>query len=100
MAVYRKRSTTRVPAALSISYLIGSPPMGTSTTTFTSCGGFVPIGMASKRMEGSGAEGLRCSTGRTEEQQGWEKGEGRWGEGEDAGAGIRGPWVRGRDVAS
>jgi hypothetical protein len=39
-----------VPAALSISYLIGSPPIGTSTMTFTSCGGFVPIGMASMRM--------------------------------------------------
>src|SRR5215207_8414658 len=50
MAVYRKRSTTSVPAALSISYLIGSPPIGTSMTTFTSCGGFLPIGMASMRM--------------------------------------------------
>ena len=32
----RKQSTTRVPAFLSISYLIGSPPIGTSMITLTS----------------------------------------------------------------
>jgi hypothetical protein len=32
------------PEALSISYLIGSPPIGTSMSTLTSCGGFEPIG--------------------------------------------------------
>src|SRR5215216_7676207 len=53
MAVYRNLSTTRVPASLSISYLIGSPPTGTSMMTLTSCGGFLPIEMASMRMEGS-----------------------------------------------
>src|SRR3954469_18152001 len=51
MAVCRKRSTTRVPAALSISYLIGSPPIGTSMMTFTSRGGLLPIAMASMRMK-------------------------------------------------
>src|SRR5919199_286602 len=53
MDVYRKRSTTSVPAALSISYLMGSPPIGTSMTTLTSWGGFRPTGMASRRMSGS-----------------------------------------------
>src|SRR5580765_2742791 len=53
MEVCRKRSTKRVPASLSISYLIGSPPTGTSMMTLTSCGGFLPIEMASMRMEGS-----------------------------------------------
>src|SRR5262245_30655066 len=55
MGVYRKRSTTSVPAALSSSYLIGSPPIGTSITTLTSCGGFRPTGIASMRMALSGA---------------------------------------------
>jgi hypothetical protein len=32
------------PEGLSISYLIGSPPIGTSMITLTSCGGFEPIG--------------------------------------------------------
>jgi len=50
IGVCRKRSTTSVPAALSISYLIGSPPIGTSMMTFTSSGGFWPILMASMRM--------------------------------------------------
>src|SRR6476620_3613100 len=50
MGVCRKRSTTSVPAALSISYLIGSPPIGTSTMTFTSSGGLMPMAMASMRM--------------------------------------------------
>src|SRR6202035_3667340 len=53
MAVYRNRSTTSVPASLSISYLIGSPPTGTSMMTLTSRGGSVPIEMASMRMDGS-----------------------------------------------
>src|SRR6202020_217772 len=53
MAVKRKRSTTSVPASLSISYLIGSPPTGTSTMTLTSRGGSIPIEMASMRMDGS-----------------------------------------------
>src|SRR5262245_1801708 len=52
MAVCRKRSTTKVPAALSISYLIGSPPIGTSMMTLTSSGGLWPIAMASRRMIG------------------------------------------------
>src|SRR5215471_4435528 len=50
MAVCRKRSTTNVPAALSISYLIGSPPIGTSMMTLTSSGGLWPIAMASRRI--------------------------------------------------
>src|SRR4029079_1082431 len=49
MAVWRKRSTTSVPAALSISYLIGSPPIGTSITTLTSSAGGTPSAMASGR---------------------------------------------------
>src|SRR5258708_2921976 len=53
MAVYRNRSTTSVPASLSISYLIGSPPTGTSMMTLTSRGGSIPIEMASMRMDGS-----------------------------------------------
>src|SRR5215475_10824015 len=53
IGVWRKRSTTRVPAALSSSYLIGSPPIGTSTMTLTSSGGLFPILMASIRMERS-----------------------------------------------
>src|SRR5215510_6776674 len=52
MAVCRKRSTTKVPAALSISYLIGSPPIGASMMTLTSSGGLWPIAMASRRMAG------------------------------------------------
>src|ERR1700738_1079038 len=56
MAVYRNRSPTSVPASLSISYLIGSPPTGTSMMTLTSCGGLIPIEMASMRMEGSVVE--------------------------------------------
>src|SRR5262249_61086065 len=48
--VYRKRSTTSVPASLSSSYLIGWPPSGTSTITLTSCGGSRPIRIASMRM--------------------------------------------------
>jgi hypothetical protein len=39
-----------VPAALSISYLIGSPPIGTSMMVFTSSGGLWPIAMASRFM--------------------------------------------------
>src|SRR5215471_20393058 len=50
MAVCRKRSTTSVPARLSISYLIGSPPIGTSTITLTSSGGWWPMEMASRFM--------------------------------------------------
>src|SRR5580692_9354878 len=50
MDVYKKRSTTSAPDALSISYLIGSPPTGTSTTTFTSRGVSRPIEMASRRI--------------------------------------------------
>src|SRR5450755_2839895 len=53
MAVWRNRSTTSVPASLSISYLIGSPPTGTSMMTLTSRGGSIPIEMASMRMDGS-----------------------------------------------
>jgi len=30
---------------------MGSPPIGTSMMTFTSCGGFLPIAMASMRMK-------------------------------------------------
>jgi hypothetical protein len=41
-----------VPAALSISYLIGSPPTGTSMMTLISWGGFLPMEMASTRMTG------------------------------------------------
>src|SRR5262245_59045186 len=52
MGVCRKRSTTSVPAALSISYLMGSPPIGTSIMTLTSSGGLMPTDMASMRMEG------------------------------------------------
>src|SRR6516165_6645374 len=48
-----KRSTTSVPASLSISYLIGSPPTGTSMMTLTSRGGSIPIETASMRMDGS-----------------------------------------------
>src|SRR3954452_5036488 len=55
MAVYRNRSTTSVPASLSISYLIGSPPTGTSTMTLTSRGGSTPMEMASIRMSRSAA---------------------------------------------
>src|SRR5258708_36794606 len=51
MAVYRNRSTIRAPEALSISYLIGSPPTGTSTTTLTSLGGSRPTETASRRMQ-------------------------------------------------
>src|SRR5262245_20440714 len=40
-----------VPAALSISYLTGSPPTGTSTITLTSWGGLWPIGTASTRID-------------------------------------------------
>src|SRR6478735_5303471 len=54
MGVCRKRSTTSVPAALSISYLIGSPPIGTSMMTLTSSGGLKPILMASRRMGAPG----------------------------------------------
>src|SRR2546421_10970162 len=50
MGVWRKRSTTSVPGSLSSSYLIGSPPTGTSMTTFTSSGGRLPIGIASMRI--------------------------------------------------
>src|SRR3954463_2424182 len=59
MAVYRNRSTTSVPASLSISYLIGSPPTGTSMITLTSCGGLLPVEMASMRMGGSVIERSR-----------------------------------------
>src|SRR5271157_3210931 len=48
MGVYRKRSTTSAPLSLSISYLIGSPPIGTSITTLTSSGAFLPIRTAFK----------------------------------------------------
>ncbi len=41
-----------VPASLSISYLIGSPPIGTSTTTLMSSGGFLPMAMASSLIVG------------------------------------------------
>src|SRR5438270_778533 len=44
----------RAPEALSISYLIGSPPTGTSTTTFTSFGGSRPTDTASRRMHSPG----------------------------------------------
>ena len=37
----------RAPEALSISYLIGSPPIGTSMSTFTSRGGSAPMEIAS-----------------------------------------------------
>src|SRR3569833_791759 len=50
MAVYRKRSTTSAPEALSSSYLMGSPPIGTSMMTLTSWGTFFPIGISSIRM--------------------------------------------------
>src|SRR4051812_7506706 len=50
MAVYKKRSTTRVPASLSSSYLIGSPPVGTSTMTLTSCGTLRPTAILSMRI--------------------------------------------------
>src|SRR5581483_2361748 len=66
MAVYRKRSTISAPAALSISYLIGSPPTGTSTTTFTSRGGSRPTEIASRRIgtpvRASGAVSLQERT--------------------------------------
>ena len=48
MEVYKKRSTKSAPDFLSISYLMGSPPTGTSIMTFTSSGGLVPIGIASR----------------------------------------------------
>src|SRR5436190_8870622 len=53
MAVYRNRSTNSAPDALSTSYLIGSPPIGTSTMTFTSSGGLMPVLIASMFMVGS-----------------------------------------------
>src|ERR1700753_1030482 len=52
MAVYRKRSTTSAPEALSSSYLMGSPPIGTSMMTLTSSGTFLPTGIWSMRMAG------------------------------------------------
>src|SRR4051812_1366574 len=51
MAVYRKRSTMSAPDSLSISYLIGSPPTGTSTITFTSFGGSLPMDTDSRRIQ-------------------------------------------------
>src|SRR6476619_3676058 len=39
-----------MPDALSISYLIGSPPIGTSMMTLTSCGGFTPTGIFARSM--------------------------------------------------
>src|SRR5947209_5516126 len=60
MAVYRNRSTTSVPAPLSISYLIGSPPIGTSTMTLTSRGGSMPIEIASIRMDCSAILSDQC----------------------------------------
>src|SRR5262245_25715075 len=35
---------------------MGSPPTGTSTTTFTSSGGFLPIGNSSRRIRRDSAE--------------------------------------------
>jgi hypothetical protein len=50
MVVYRKRSTTIAPAALSNSYLIGSERNGTSTITLISCGGLGPTAILSMSM--------------------------------------------------
>src|SRR5687767_14957315 len=61
MAVYRNRSTIRAPEALSISYLIGSPPTGTSTMTFTSFGGSRPIATASRRIYKGPQRGNRAA---------------------------------------
>src|SRR3984893_17554152 len=69
MAVSRKRASTEVPAFLSISYLIGSPPTGTSMMTLTSRGGSIPIEMASMRMAGS-AWLLRPAHGERRQAQG------------------------------
>jgi hypothetical protein len=48
-----KRSTTNIPAFLSISYFMGSPPIGTSMIAFTSSGGSLPIETWSRFIDGS-----------------------------------------------
>src|SRR5208337_714980 len=63
--------TTSVPEALSNSYLIGSPPSGTSVTTLTSSGGFVPIFIASRRIKKlQWRKGGRSANGRGDEAEG------------------------------
>src|SRR5690606_29588719 len=62
MVVYRKRSTTIAPAALSNSYLIGSERSGTSTTTLISWGGFGPTATLSMFTAGTPL-GCRDHTG-------------------------------------
>src|ERR1043165_7517961 len=63
MEVCRKRSTNNVPTSLSISYLIGSPPTGTSMMTLTSSGGLLPMGIASMRMTNGPLFGCTDSVG-------------------------------------
>src|SRR5690349_15723613 len=47
MLVCRIRSTNKAPLALSNSYFTGSPPIGTSMSTLTLCGGLAPAGIRS-----------------------------------------------------
>src|SRR3954470_20980649 len=55
-----------MPAALSNSYLMGSPPIGTSISTLTSCGGFAPTLMESNRMHASRRRRQNAGAGASE----------------------------------